>query len=287
MVYLVRPEGPRLDTMHSLSKEERPVKNLLFENGSYRSSHSPSLPGKLLPSLTFYYHVLSIVVRGSWKAKRGRYGTPEWSMSSLETLRALERVGVTVEITGVDHFRDLKEPCVFIGNHMSTLETFVLPTIIAPFKEVTFIVKQSLVDYPIFKHIMRSRDPITVGRENPRDDLKAVLEGGAERLKAGRSIIVFPQTTRRMTFDPSEFNSIGVKLAKKAGVPVVPIALKTDAWRNGKWLKDYGKIDPSKKVYFEFGKPLRIKDRGNEEHEQIVEFIKGKLKEWGGAVADR
>ena len=69
-------------------------------------------------------------------------------------------------------------------------------------------------------------------------------------------------------------------MAKKAGVPVVPIALRTDAWGNGTVLKDYGKIDPSKKVYFAFGKPMLIKDRGNEEHREIVEFIAGKLKEW-------
>jgi 1-acyl-sn-glycerol-3-phosphate acyltransferase len=127
---------------------------------------------------------------------------------------------------------------------------------------------------------MRSRDPITVGRSNPRDDLKAVLEGGAERLKAGRSIVIFPQTTRTPVFDPGSFNTIGVKLAKKAGVPVVPIALKTDAWGNGRILKDYGRIIPSRRVHFAFGKPLLIRDRGNEEHAAIIEFISGKLKEW-------
>ena len=163
---------------------------------------------------------------------------------------------------------------------MSTLETFILPTLIAPFKDTTFVVKQSLVDYPVFKHIMRTRDPITVGRTNPREDLKAVLEGGAARLQAGMSVIIFPQTTRTSVFDPEQFNTIGVKLAKKAGVPIVPIALKTDAWGNGALLKDYGRIDPSKKVYFAFGKPLQIKDRGTEEQHKIVEFIAGKLKKW-------
>lgn len=257
-------------------------------NGPYHTpSQHLSFLARVVPSAVFYYDAFLIVFLGSRKAKRGQYGNAEWSASSMATLRALERVGVSVEITGIENFSGLKEPCVFIGNHMSTLETFVLPTIIEPYKDVTFVVKQSLVDYPVFKYIMRSRNPVTVGRENARDDLKAVLEGGAERLRAGRSIIVFPQTTRRMTFDPSEFNSIGVKLAKKAGVPVVPIALKTDAWGNGKLLKDYGKIDPSKKVHIEFGKPLFIKDRGTEEHEQIVEFIREKLKAWGGAVAER
>lgn len=221
-----------------------------------------------------------IVWRASILAKRGLYKTPEWCKSSLDTLRALEQVGVNIEITGTGFFRALDGPCVFIGNHMGTLETFVLPTIISQFKDATFVVKQNLIEYPVFKYVMRSRDPITVGRSNPRGDLKAVLEGGAERLKAGRSIIIFPQTTRTPVFDPESFNTIGIKLAKKAGVPVVPIALKTDAWGNGKYLKDYGRIVPSKPVHFAFGKPLVIKDRGAEEHQAVVAFITEKLKEW-------
>jgi 1-acyl-sn-glycerol-3-phosphate acyltransferase len=252
-----------------------------FEGDSYTSGpRRVSLPARALPSLTFYLEVLSIVVRASRKAKRGRYDTAAWCESSVETLRALERVGVTFEITGMDSFKMLDGPCVFIGNHMSTLETFVLPTIIAPYKDATFVVKQSLVEYPVFKHVMRSRDPITVGRSNPRDDLRAVLEGGTKKLNAGVSIIIFPQTTRTPVFDPAQFNTIGMKLAKKAEAPVVPFALKTDAWGNGKILKDYGRIDPSKKVRFAFGKPLWVRDRGTGEHEEVLAFITGKLGEW-------
>jgi len=261
---------------------------ITYVNGSYRTGKGKrSLLGSLLPAVRLYSRATSIVVRGSAKAKRGQYFTADWVASSLETLRALEEIGVVIEINGVDNFRTLDTPCVFIGNHMSTLETMVLPAIISQFKDSTFVVKQSLVDYPVFKHIMRSRDPITVGRTNPRDDLKAVFEGGEVRLKAGRSIVIFPQTTRTEVFNPAEFNTIGIKLAKRAGVPVVPIALKTDAWGNGKRFKDFGKIDPSKKVWFEFGKPMAIAGRGDEEHQQIIDFIRGKLKEWGGKIAEK
>ncbi len=239
------------------------------------------LPG--MPSLLFYRRLLCIVFSGSRQAKHGSYDVNDWSRSSLETKLALERVGVEFDISGREHFRNLDGPCVFIGNHMSTLETFVLPCLIAEYKDTTFVVKQSLVDYPVFKYIMRSRDPITVGRQNPRDDLRAVLDGGAERLQRGMSIVVFPQTTRSEVFDPSEFNSIGVKLAKKAGVPIVPIALKTDAWANGRLLKDFGRIDPSRKVHIAFGEPLRIIGRGDEEHRKTVDFISAKLRQWGAA----
>ena len=257
------------------------MEELKYENGDYRTGPvRVTVTARTLTSLTFYARLLSIVLRGSALAKRGRYGTPEWCEGSLATLRALEAAGVKFEITGTDAFKAVEGPCVFIANHMSTLETFVLPTIIAPFKDATFVVKQSLVDYPVFKHIMRAREPITVGRTNPRDDLRAVLEGGTERLKAGRSVIIFPQTTRTPVFDPAQFNTIGIKLAKRACVPVVPVALTTGAWGNGMFLKDYGRIDPSKKARFAFGKPIRIGDRGAEEHQEIIDFITGKLNDW-------
>ena len=73
---------------------------------------------------------------------------------------------------------------------------------------------------------MRSRNPIVVGRTDPRKDFETVMNGGAERLKNGISIIIFPQSTRSLDFKPEEFNSLGVKLAKKAGVQVVPVAIK-------------------------------------------------------------
>ena len=163
---------------------------------------------------------------------------------------------------------------------MSTLETFVLPCIIQPYRDVTFIVKRELIEYPVFKHVMIHRDPIVVGRVNPRDDLKAVLEGGEERLGRNISIIVFPQTTRKVEFDTKQFNTIGVKLAKRAGVPVVPFALKTNAWGNGKRIKEFGKIDPTRPIHICFGEPLTVSGGGREEHEFIIQFVTSKLKEW-------
>jgi 1-acyl-sn-glycerol-3-phosphate acyltransferase len=252
-----------------------------FKSGSYRTKTvRASLFARLFPGIDFYLNLTRIVLRSSSQAKHGSYGNEEWATSSREVMQMLEDVGITFEITGIDNFSGLAGPCVFIGNHMSALETFVLPGIIEPFKDVTFVVKQSLIDYPVFRYVMRSRNPIVVGRTNPRDDLKAVLEGGAQILSGGRSLVIFPQTTRTPIFNPKEFNTIGIKLAKRADVPVVPVALKTDAWGNGKRLKDFGKINPSKKVYFSFGRPLMVKERGIEEHNAVLAFIEENLKQW-------
>ncbi len=220
------------------------------------------------------------VCRSSLKARRGKYDNSQWSLTSHQVLQSLESVGVRVEISGVQHIRQLESPCVFVGNHMSMFETIVLPAIIRPIRAVTFVVKQSLLDYPMFRHILLATDPIAVSRDNPREDFKAVMQGGTERIRKGTSIVVFPQTTRSMTFDPTQFNTIGVKLALRGKVPVVPIALMTDAWGNGKWFKDLGRIDPKKRVHIAFGEPIVIQGRGAQQHQEIINYIAAKLDHW-------
>ncbi len=77
---------------------------------------------------------------------------------------------------------------MIIGNHMSMMETLLLPAMIQPINPVTFVVKEALLSYPVFKYIMRSRNPIAVTRTNPRQDLKTVLSEGMDRLEQG----IFP-----------------------------------------------------------------------------------------------
>jgi 1-acyl-sn-glycerol-3-phosphate acyltransferase len=59
------------------------------------------------------------------------------------------------------------------------------------------------------------------------------------------------------------------------------LALKTDAMENGNIIKDLGKINPAKKVYFAFAPPLVISGNGREEHQAINAFILEKLESWG------
>ncbi len=45
-------------------------------------------------------------------------------------------------------------------------------------------------------------------------------------LKKNISVLIFLQTTRELRFDPKKFNTLGIKLAKRAKVPVIPVAVK-------------------------------------------------------------
>lgn len=213
-------------------------------------------------------------------ALKGRYDTQYWVDSSLEVAGLIERCGGRIHITGLDHIRQVKGPVVFLSNHMSTLENMVFPGIIQPLKSITFVVKHELIKHWIFGPVMRSREPIALDRSNPRDDLRIVLEKGQELLSKGQSVIIFPQSTRRIDFNPAEFNTIGTKLAARAGVPVIPIAIKTDFWEHGKLTKYLGTIHRDRPVYIKFGKPMSVKGNGKEEHQQILDFIGSNLQNW-------
>tara|TARA_R110002049_G_scaffold2750_4_gene21902 strand:- start:42934 stop:43797 length:864 start_codon:yes stop_codon:yes gene_type:complete len=260
---------------------------IAYFNDAYETADPPvTWFSRTFPTFNFYRKFGWNVYRSSANARHGKYDDAEWSRSSHQVLQAIESVGVRIQISGIDHIQDLSGPCVFVGNHMSMFETIILPCIIRPFRPVTFVVKQGLMDYPVFRHIVRARDPIAVSRDDPRADFKAVIQGGTDRLGKGISIVVFPQTTRSDQFDPAQFNTIGVKLAAKAGVPVVPVALVTDAWGNGKWIKDLGPIDPTKTVRIAFGHPIEVQGRGAEQHQQVIDFIEGKLSDWTSERAE-
>lgn len=236
--------------------------------------------GTILPSFYFYTHLLFIVANAGRRAARGEYSAADWVESSQDVGKVLERIGVRMHVESLHYAANLEGPCVFLANHMSTLETFLLPSIIQPVKNVTFVVKNSLMQYPWLGHVLRAKDPIVVNRTNAREDLEMVLNGGVERIKQGISIIIFPQGTRSHILNPDDFNTLAAKLARKASVPLIPIALKTDAWGTGKWIKDLGWIRPSIPVHVRFGEPIDIKGNGKEENAAAVSFIKENFDSW-------
>ncbi|MCJ7448407.1 MAG: 1-acyl-sn-glycerol-3-phosphate acyltransferase [Bacteroidales bacterium] len=254
-----------------------------FESNTYDTTERRlNLWQKLLFNnrLYFTYKFAIVVLRSRKQARSGVYDDKAWADSSYYIFRFIEKAGGIFHITGMENISKSPEPVLIICNHMSTLETMVLPGLIAPHRLVTFVVKESLVRHPLFGDVMRSRDPIVVGRTDPRKDFETVMNEGMELLSKGVSIIIFPQSTRSIEFKPEEFNTLGVKLAKKAGVKVVPVALKTDFWGKGKIIRELGPLDSHKPIYIKFGEPFPVMGTGKEENQRIIEFIQASLREW-------
>ncbi len=243
----------------------------------------PSFFDKTFPNITFYLRAFfGPVVSLCHAARVGLCDDVKWAQESVHVAKVLEKLGTHIFVEGMEHLVHVakQSPCIIVGNHMSTLETFLLPGIVRPYMPVTFVVKQSLMRMPFFGAILATRNVIAVGRENPRQDLKAMLEEGQKRLESGMSLIIFPQSTRSTVFDATKFNSIGAKLARNTGCPLVPLALKTDAWGQGKLMRDFGTFSSKTPVHLAFGAPMYVNDNGKAAHNAVCTFIQEHLDTW-------
>jgi len=214
-----------------------------------------------------------------WEAL-GRLDTEVWSHFCFECVRKAEAFGMDVTYEGWNNRRDYKGPVVYLANHMSTLETIVLPFTVLTYGPFGIFVKASLSHLPFLEKAAAHMGLIPLGRKSPRADLMQVFEKGCERLAAGASILIFPQGSRERVFSRKLYSSIGAKLAEKAGCPVVPIAVKTDCLptRPKGVFKDFGPVDPTKDIRISCGPVL--KGTAKEMHAASFDWIASKLESW-------
>lgn len=260
------------------------AENNLFKGDTYDTPEGRrSFFNKLVfgSRVDFYVRNFAVFQQSGACAGRGELDAFNQIKYSNMNVDVVEQCGGKIHLRGLDKVRSLNhEPVVVIGNHMSLLETALLHAVIRAHIDFSFVIKQSLLDIPYFGNILRALDAVAVGRSDPREDFKMVMSEGTRILNGGRSIIIFPQSTRSVEFNVEQFNSIGVKLARSAGVRVLPMALKTDFVRTGKIFRDLGPVNRKREIWFEFGDAMTVEGNGKAQHNQIAEFIKSRLDYW-------
>lgn len=258
----------------------------LLETGCY---HTPSdRLGK--PRKNGLWTSISYNIKGSFRAikaastfaKHGELNDANWAACGAHVMWEAERFGTPVSCEGFAERAAYKGPVIYVCNHMSLFETFAFPGMALAFGNLAIVLKESLLHVPILGKTFQSRSVIPVGRSNPREDLKQMMTMGTQFLNEGLSILLYPQGHRRSNFDVSTFNSIGVKLALKAGVPIVPIANQTAFLGTGKYTKDFGPVDVTCPVKFRCGPLLSVsRENQKEVHLQCTNFIADTFEEWG------
>ncbi|MCO6472664.1 MAG: 1-acyl-sn-glycerol-3-phosphate acyltransferase, partial [Melioribacteraceae bacterium] len=129
----------------------------------YKTDRS-KIKGGFLGRRLFYPRLIKVVYESNQMTKKKLYNRYNWVASSLATIRAMEKAGIDIHAEGLDNIEKFDGPAVFVGNHMSTLETVALPTFIQPIKSVVYVIKEELTRYPLFGPVAAARHPILVGR---------------------------------------------------------------------------------------------------------------------------
>lgn len=133
----------------------------------------------------------------------------------------IEAQGVRLKVVG--EANAAARPAVFIFNHRTAMDTFIVAAVVKT--DFTGVAKAELKKNPLFATIGRAMDIAFVDRGNTESAVATMQD--VERLtEKGVSIVVSPEGHRYDTQEVGPFKKGAFRMAKSAGVPVIPIVLR-------------------------------------------------------------
>ncbi len=180
--------------------------------------------------------------------------------------------GVNYQIIGEENI-DLKRNGIVMGNHQSTWETMIIPTI---YPDTSWVLKKSLLNIPFFGWALAKIKPIAIDRDAGSSAVDQVKVKGKVRLEEGRWVCIFPEGTRVNPGQTVRYKMGGALLAYHCavssddgeGYPIYPMAHNAgDCWPRHSFIKYPGTITVI------IGQPISIKGLDPDE-------INNKIKDW-------
>src|SRR5215212_6135031 len=138
--------------------------------------------------------------------------------------------GVRVKVKGLE-LLDPKQAYVFVSNHRSYLDTAAM--FIYTGRRIGLLAKKELLRVPLLGIGMGFVNVMAIDRTN-RESAIRTTEAAAQRIKSGVSFAVFVEGTRAKPGELLPFKKGAFYMARQAGVPVVPVAIKNSDVLMGK-----------------------------------------------------
>ena len=131
-------------------------------------------------------------------------------------------------------------PCLIVANHQSTWETLAFLVL---FPDVAIVAKRELITIPVFGWYLRHSPMIIIDRETGTKALRIMIDQARTTLDEGRSVLIFPEGTRRDVAEPVRFKRGAEMLYARIGAVVLPVAVDSGRfWPPGRGPKRPGVI---------------------------------------------
>lgn len=228
----------------------------------------------LLCAVLFVILTLPIVLIG---LLIGRFNRETRDIMFLRMVQWIFKVVVRiagVKLTVIGEERIPRDTAVlYVGNHRSYFD--VLITYARCPRRTGYVAKESIKKVPLLHMWMEFLYCLFLDRDNLREGLKTILQG-VEYLKSGISICIFPEGTRgKEEGKMLPFKEGSLKMAEKAKVPVVPMAITNSA---AVWENQFPKMRPAR-VILEYGEPIYIDALEKEEKKFLGAYTQNKIQD--------
>ncbi|HEY4999361.1 MAG TPA: lysophospholipid acyltransferase family protein, partial [Usitatibacter sp.] len=176
-------------------------------------------------SILFHIGALAITVPFGFLVPLGRlFGRePPFTLARMYTQLMLKWVeascGITYEVTGWEHVPTF--PVVIMAKHQSAWETIFIDS---AFPSQCWIVKKELLWLPFVGWGLMAIRAIAIDRSTGSSAREQIVAQGAERLKEGHWVTIFPEGTRIAPGKSGRYGVGGSLLAARTGTPILPIA---------------------------------------------------------------
>jgi 1-acyl-sn-glycerol-3-phosphate acyltransferase len=179
----------------------------------------------------------------------------------------LFQAGARIEVKGVENIP--QEPVLFVSNHRSYFDILTIHTTSG--RRPGFVAKKEMESFPLLNWWMKNICCLFVDREDLRSGV-AMIKDGAELIKQGHSMVICPEGKRSQKDEMLPFRKGSLKMAEKAGCPIVPVTLiDTDQLLEARPGFDIRRANV-KAIY---GEPIYINELSKEERKQLGERVQG------------
>jgi len=202
----------------------------------------------------------------SWVPPRGRlflFWARAWSRALLVLCGIPSRIEVSEGAAAVPQ-------AVFMSNHESLVDIPLL--FVGIRQDVRFLAKRGLFFVPFLGWSMWAAGfvPVDRRRTEKAGDVFLTLE---KRVKAGNSILVFPEGTRSRSGRLQSFKRSGFLLALRTGLPIVPVAVsgaRDVVGADSLWIRRVP-------VVIRFGEPIPTAGMGVGDQKALRERVRAEI----------
>lgn len=199
------------------------------QSGTSEGRESPVRVSRILPCVAgwSFFGILALGAAGILLPAQRLLRLPNPELQAQRWINAgcrlWERFVVATRMIGV-RWQGLEklerhQPCIYVANHPSLVDA---PLILARLRHGDVIVAEGRAQNWILRGVVRAADYIS----NQRG--RGAVDAGVSRLRAGRSLLLFPEGTRSPRGSIGAFQRGAAHIALQSGCEIVPIVIRVE-----------------------------------------------------------